>query len=334
MTVKKWLKIILFFPAMFMLGIPDVGAEPVTDPAEDLDNQGEDDTGAEPDDQAAELDGEEADKTTSQETDEETAEVKKPQEAHQTTLEERANQIAEKTLAKWREEQAEITRQATARIEADKKPFVDLTPEQSNQINSDYLSAVTRKVELEEAIRLGDHEADTILALRQTEKWIRDTEAWFSDNESKKAEWTKKQGETTRQQAEAAERAQRLETTANVYREQHKIPADVWETSSQWFSEQLKTDKVLGLRFSDAYRLHGDVGAVEFAHKYCTENMGKTAEDALKQKEKAKLTLAPGVTAQGKTTAPDLKALLKAAQKSGSEEDYLAFSAAKRAATK
>lgn len=334
MTFKRWIKFILFFPAMLALGNLEAGAEPVADSAEDQGNQGDNVIEAELNDQAAESDDNKAGETNSQEADKgdeaNKDEVNKDKGAHQTTLEERAAEIAQKEIQKFRQEQAEIERQTAERLKAAEKPFVDLTPEQSTKLNSDYMQAVSDKLDLEEKIRLGDRDPATILALRQTEKWIHDTEAWFADNQAKKAEWTKKKGETEQLQAAQREKAQRLETTADVYRQANNIPQDVWDQSSQWFAEQLKTDKVLGLKFADAYRLHGDVGAVEFAHKYCTENMGKKAEADIEQKNTAKQNLAPGVSSSAVNTDPDVKRLYKEAMADpGNEAKYLAWREAK-----
>lgn len=329
MNIKKWLKTILLFPAMLMLGNLDAGAEPVEDPAEDLGNQGEENAGTEPDDQAAELDGEEADESNDSQ---EAAEDKpaKGKQPHQTTLEERAAQIAQKEIQKFREEQAEIQRQTEARLKPETKPFIDLSPEQSTQINNDYVAAISRKVELEEAIRLGDREPATITELRRTEKWIHDTESWFADNEAKKSAWAEQQEIFQKQQALAKESADRLSTTAEVFREANKIPQDVWDTSAVWFSMQMETDKVLQLEFQDAYRLHGDVGAVRFAHKYCNENMGKTAEQAISQKTEAKKNLAPGVTSTATTADQDVSRLYKEAMADPNNQDkYMAWQTAK-----
>lgn len=254
--------------------------------------------------------------------------------AHQTTLEERAAQIAEKKAA---EEIAKFKAETEARLEAEKKPFVDLTPEQAERLNSDYLAASGRKIDLQEEYKLAETDADKariLTEIRKIDKWLGDTENWYAQNEAKKAEWLKGQQQRETQQKESQERAHRLETTAEVFRESKGIPKEVWDTSSLWFAEQLKTDKLLGAKFADAYRLHGDVGAVEFAFNYCNEHMGKKEETAIKEKEEAKKKLSPGVTSvvQKVNANPELKALLTKAQKSGSEEDYLAYVQAKRKA--
>lgn len=263
-----------------------------------------------------------------QPTEKEKEEAKGPKKK---SFEERMLEIEAKNEAKIAEAISNLNKQTTERIEADKKPFTELNQSDNDRIDSNIADAVAYKLDLEEAIRGGDRSTQVISELAKTEKWITDTKAWRLENEQKRVEWTAKQGETQKQLAEQQERSARLGTAAEVYREAKNIPHDIWDQSSLWFAEQLKTDKVLGLKFADAYRLKGDVGAVEFAHDYCNEHMGKKAEAALVQKKEAKTKLAPGVTKQGNAPeGPDLKKLLKAAQDSGSEEDFLAYVEAKR----
>jgi hypothetical protein len=337
MTLKRWLKTIYLFPMMMLLGIePEAGADTQTDTAEDQGNPGDDAEGADTQEtDSAESQTSEADETESQETEEGTEENKDNSQdkgAHQTTLEERAGQIAEKKIAealeKDRAERQRIETETQERLKAQEKPFIDLTPEQSAKINEDYTSAVAHVAELQELLRLGDRSTETVLDLRKTEKWIRDTEAWYADNEAKKAAWTKTQGETAARQAAIAEQSQRLEATAEVYREAQKVPQNVWDESSKWFAEQLKTDRLLGEKFADAYR-KGNVDAVDFAYKYCLEHMGKKEAAAIEQKTAAKQNLAPGLTSTAVKTAPDVARLYKEAMADPSNEGkYLAWKAA------
>ena len=247
-----------------------------------------------------------------------------------------ADRIAEiqaKNDAKLAEAIQKLEAKVQERQQAEVKPFVDLTPAQVDQINANYLDAVAHKAELELAVKEGDRSPQILAELRKAEKWISDTETWYRDNEAKKTEWTAKQGEVQKMQAEQQEKATRLQTTSDVFREARNIPQDVWDQASIWFSEQLKGNKELGLKFQAAYQ-KGDVHAVEFAHDYCTEHMGKGAEEALKAKEAAKTKLAPGVsgTNVAATQGADMKMLRELyakAQKSGEERDLSAFTRAK-----
>lgn len=337
MNVKKWLKTVFLFPAMLMLGVPE-GLEAAAGEAEtaDADQQGEEveqeagegeeglDTQSEEDASAAEQGAVDAE-NTDQKEDEGKKGIK------QKSLEERAAEIAEKKLA---EVLTKREQEAQQRLEAEKKPFVELTPEQTATLNTNYVEAVARKAELEELIRIGDRSQSTIIELRKVEKWINDTEKWYADNEAKKVEWEAKQKESeqerTRLETEQREKAVRLQTASDVFRESKGIPQDAWDQGSQWFFEQLNQDKVLALKFADAYR-RGDVAAVEFAFDYFTEHMGKAEDAALEQKKEAKTKLAPAVTGSVVPEADmkQLKELHAKAQKSGSEEDYLAFTALK-----
>lgn len=328
MNVKKLLRSILLFPAMLVLGIPEGLEAAAVAEISDADPEGDQNEEKE----GAEAPADEVDPDADQEegAEAETAEkeTEAPKGIKQKSLEERVTELADKRFA---EHQAKIENAAKERLEADQKPFIELSAEQTDKLNENYVDAVARKGDLLEAIRLGDRSPETIVELRKAEKWILETETWYADNEAKKAEWTAKQGDTAKQQAESLERSTRLATTAEVFREAKSIPQDAWDEAARWFNEQLAADKVLSLKFADAYRLKGDVAAVEFAHDYCTEHMGKGAEDALKQKLEAKTKLAPGITGKGVTPeGPDLGKLLKTAQKSGTEEDYLAYVEAKR----
>lgn len=317
------------------------GAVSHEDSAENLANLANAELEAELDDSLAEeseLDGEE---TESQEP-EDGSEEQKKKGSHQTTLEERAEQLAEKkvqaALAKFKEEQAEIEKRVNEKLEADKKPYVELSQTDVDRLNANYAAAYERKLELEELFRFESdpgEKSKLLVDLRRTEKWLVDTENWYSANETKKAEYLKTKEQIESDTAHAKEQAQRLETTAEVFRTAHKIPEHVWEASSNWFAEQLKNDPVLQLKFKDAYRLQGDVAAVEFAHNYCQENMGKAAEKAKEQKTEAKNKLSPGITGHvtvSNEVMDSLKALHSKAKKSGSEEDFLAFQDAKRKA--
>lgn len=313
--------------------ILEVGAEPGTDTAEGQDEQNEEvETG-----ESAEQQGEGTADTNEGQEPEQGAEENKDRGAHQTTLEERAGAIARKEIERFKEEQAEIERQTRERLEAEKKPFVDLTPEQSEKLEADYLAATERKLELQELFRLSDdprEKAQYLAEFRRTEKWIDETERWYADNETKKAEWKNRNEATQTRTQEIERRSRELETTAEVYRESKNIPQDVWDNASKWFETQLKGDKLLGAKFADAYRLQGNVGAVEFAYNYAVENMGKKAEEEKQKREESKTKLTPGVTStMHKVSAdPNLKKLYDKAQKSGSEEDFLAYVEAKRKA--
>ncbi|KAB0668948.1 hypothetical protein F6V30_14010 [Oryzomonas sagensis] len=347
--MNKWIKKIMLFPFWMMMGIPeglDAAADGEAADADQQGNQGEEaDYGADTQDDESNLDADQdeegdADETTDQEADQ-AAEEEKKKGLVQTPLEERAAQIAEKKVAEaLTKERERIESETRARLEAEQKPFVDLSPEQTTRINNDYLAACERREELRELFRLTEDPADKtqyLSELRRTEKWISDTEAWYADNEAKKAEWTKKQESVTALQRDNAERGKRLEATAETFREAKGIPQDAWDESSKWFADQVKIDKLLGAKFADVYRLHGDVAAVEFAFNYCNEHMGKAAQEELDKKEQAKNKLSPGVSAvpQKSGPNPELKKLLAKAQQSGSEEDYLNYvNAARKAGVK
>jgi len=331
MKMKKLLKLILLFPAMLMLGnLEGLDAAASEDDDQDADlggnlgEEGEEGADAPDEETDPDADPEEADAEQPDKKDEEENKGIK-----QKSFEERLKEIEEKNEAKIAEAIQKLQQQTTERVEAEKKPFVDLTAAQVDQLNGNYLDIIAHKADLEEAIRAGDRSMETVTALRAAEKFIHDTETWYADNEAKKAEWTEKQGQSAKLQAEAKERSDRLATAADVFREASNIPQDVWDQASVWFESQLKANKILGLEFADAYRLKGDMGAVKFAHDYCNEHMGKEAEAVLKQKQEAKTKLAPGVTgSNGKTAEADMKTLRELhakAQKSGTEEDFLAF---------
>lgn len=339
MNVTKWLKMILYSP-LWLFGIvgvdPDAGTDTHdTSTAEETGNPGEETAGADTlnTDSAEDRDSEADETTEGQEANAGTEETK-DKGAHQTTLEERAAQIAEKKVAeameKLRLERETIERETAERLKAQEKPFVDLTEEQAARLNDDYTSAVVRVAELQELIRLGDRTQETVTELRKAEKWIRETEAWYADNEAKKTAWQKEQKEAEARRLQIAEQSQRLEITAETFRVHHKIPQDVWDASSKWFAEQLRAQPLLAEKFRDAFR-RGNVEAVEFAHNYCVEHMGKKEETLLEQKKKAKEALAPAMTGHVKASKEDLAKLLKAAQDNpDDEEKYLAYCRAKR----
>lgn len=343
MNVKKWLKTIFLFPAMLMFAVPGNDGLDVSAGEDDaLDADQEDDLDEEyaedeqdPDAAAGEDEAADADQQGEGEQDKSTEkdeEGQAKQGIKQKTLEERASEIAEKKVS---EALAKLNLETQERLESEKKPFVELSPAQVDQLNENYVEAVSRRAELEEQIRLGDRSPATIAELRKAEQWIQKTEAWYADNEKKKAEWEAGKQDYQKKAAEVQERTQRLETAAEVYRESLNIPQDVWDQSSLWFAEQLKVDKVLSLEFADAYRLKGDIGAVKFAHEYCDKHMGKKEEEALQKRQEAKGKLLNTNAGQNRNQDADLKslqALHAKAQKSGSEEDYATFLSAKKKA--
>jgi hypothetical protein len=358
MKLLAWLKKIYLFPFMLMMNIEgqDAAAGAAGDAAgatgaDQSGTQGEGaDEGAEAQDDDLDPDADpddegDADESTDQEAaDKLAAEEEAKKGIVQKTLDERVAELAQKeidkALAKFKEDQDKINKETEERLAAEKKPFVEMTPAQSAQLNADYTAATVRKLELAEQIRLETDpaaQAAAVVELRNVETWIKNTETWYANNEAAKAKWTSENAEREKQTAAAKERVTRLITTADVFRQQMNIPQDAWDAGSVWFANQMKENKILKQEFDDAYRLHGDVACVKFAHDYITKNMGKDAQSALEQKLNAKEKLPPGggagaATSTSETVLKGLRGLHAKAQASGEEADFTRFAAAKRKA--
>lgn len=212
---------------------------------------------------------------SSQEAEETVTEGNKDRGKHQTTLEERAVQLAEKRFA---EMQARFEQELHAKQINEKLPFIPVDMQKVNAHLADMFAHI------EDAKLQGD-----LVTALDLEDQVRELRASLKENESKRKEW---ESQRTRQQQEQEfqqARFKRIDESAEFYRTQRNIPQEAWDAAGRWISEQFQKDPILGKHFAELIDRQGEMAAFKWAEEYCNANMGagakadKAAKDAAKQ---------------------------------------------------
>lgn len=257
---------------------PEAGAETQTVPAE---TQGDQTTatpeaGTEPDvSQTAEDGG--TGETTPTETVETEPEGNQDKGKHQTTLEERAIQLAEKRFA---EMQTKFEQTLQSKQAQEKVPFVVVDMAKVNehfQAQEDLIAEMKLDGNFVEARRI-QKELDTL-------------DASIEANNKKRTEWEAQQTEQQKKQVDFDTRLQRIDESAEFYRANKGIPQETWDAAGQWLNTQFQADPVLGRQFSDIIERQGEMAAFKWADEYCQKNMGAGAKADKASKEAAKQNL-------------------------------------------
>jgi hypothetical protein len=116
----------------------------------------------------------------------------------------------------------------------------------------------TMRDQIEEMRLNGEHLKADILD-RKRNNLIDEYEKWQKTAEEQKGKQT---------DAQAWDKTlEDLGTTSDMYRDHMKIPAPVWDEMGQWFSAEMKTDRLLEKEFIDILKRNGPVSAIRFAHE-------------------------------------------------------------------
>lgn len=126
----------------------------------------------------------------------------------------------------------------------------------------------------------------------------------IDENDKIKATWMQEQEVRQSAEIKTQERIKSIDEAANFYQKQKQIPDDVWQAGGVWLNEQFQKDPILGKKFADIVDKQGPIFAIEWAHTYTVENMGKAAEQTKQKKEEAKKKLVGGATQTGTISTP------------------------------
>lgn len=222
------------------------------------------------------------------------------------TAQERIQQLANAT--REAKEEAERARAEAAEIkaafqkaeeerQAATKNFVDID---FDKVNAD----IAAKMEQIEELRL-EGTVDSRIKARAIEREIARLEEAIEVNEKEKARYQQEQEQAQKASAQRQAQLDGFGRAAEFYREQSKIPPEVWDAGGKWVTQQFEKDPVLAAEFRDRFETQGAIPTIKWLHKLAQEGMGKEAEDAKKAKEKAKEQHAGGASAATAATKPN-----------------------------
>jgi hypothetical protein len=143
-------------------------------------------------------------------------------------------------------------------------------------------------------------EGKPLEAARKEREILRLTDA-YEENERLQQEWDEKQ---KRQKAGVeAEKTfiQRLDQTADFYREQHQIPKETWDAAGNWLAKEFEAKPDLLQEFRERSQT-SPMAAVRWAHEYVEKNMGAPAAESKESKEEGKKALPGGKGGPGGKT--------------------------------
>jgi hypothetical protein len=243
------------------------------DDGSDADQGGGEDEEEEEDDSGSDDDsgGDGSDDDSSDESGEEGG----GKQSHQTPAEERVKEA----LDKVRKIEGEF-KAFREQHEVSEKPF--------KEINMAAVEAKINDLRAEEdALVTAGHGLQAELKRREIDS-IMDA---VDDNNKKKEEWESQQGniDSEKQNVEKAEKE--LESAADFYQKEKKIPDDVFKKAGDVFMSMMKTDKLFERQFSELALAGRPVAAIDFAYGEAMKQMEKdsnAAEEAGKNKDKGK----------------------------------------------
>ena len=329
MKLSKWLKSVFLFPFMILMGVGAEGTGSV-DPVEDNDdsaNEGGDDPLAEEGSEESEPEYE-VDEDGEPILDEEGNLIPKVAEGeetdegkpdHKKNAQERIQQLANEKR-EMAERLAKLEQQF-AKQQEEKPDFVEIDMDKVNA----YIAETTDKIE---TVKLEGN----FLAAKKLEIQIAKLISDIDSNDEKKAAYLERQNKTKGAETAVTETLQKLDNAAEFYRSQLKIEKPVWEKMGTWFSEQCKSDPLLGAEFQEQIEKSA-IGAIRWAHEYTTKNMGANAAATIDKKNKNKQTAAAASpSASGKQSPVDLSKALATAKEKNTTEGWVEYRQLKRAA--
>jgi hypothetical protein len=310
------------------IGTTEAGAAPVTTTAEasgqvsttTTDNT----TGAEPGTVAAESQGGQEGQPTTQEgaegaTEGSTASPDKG--AHQKTLEERVQELAEKRITEEAQKLRMEFQQATQAKAAEKPNFYEIDFDKVNDHirgTMDQIEELKLEGKYLEAMEL----QDGLTGLRQELK----------ANEQRKGEYLQKT--QAQQQNTEYEQAynKALDDAAAFYFPKKGYTPEVIEEGRKFFIGECQKDALLAAKYREVGHVQGPLAAMEFAESFIKQNMGKKEQELIDKKEAAKTTLPPGKTSTGEVIGNSKLAELREKANSGNASDLAAYMAEKNRA--
>lgn len=153
------------------------------------------------------------------------------------------------------------------------------------------------------------------------------------ENERKKSAFMERQKALTTEKHQVEQLNQSLETAAKLVQKEFNIPENVMEEGRKFFTIARQQHPLVDAQYREIALLRGPVAAMLFARDYIQQEMGKVQQQALKHKETAKQTLPPGKTGtQTDATQKSLNTIRAKAEKSGDDQDWADYFAAKREA--
>lgn len=302
----------------------DAGAAPVTQTTESVSTQETGTAGA--DTQNTQSSGVEGSENVADSTSQEGAQGategtdQKGKGAPRVSLEERVNQLVEKRVS------AELQAALEKRKEADAAQTIPFKNYDRPRVEAELLAPLIDQIQLKYA-------EGKVIEARHLEKQRDAIIDELEKDEHLKAEWEQQQ-QVSQNQQQMFERLQsEINRDTDVLRDHYKIPQDVFEEGRKWFNDRLASDPILTRKYNQMVFLRGSMEAVEFAYNYTKENMGKETASAMQATEAAKSQIPPGKTSTVEpVTGARVAELLAIAQKSGKDEDYLAYVKAKNEA--
>lgn len=299
------------------------GAEPVTPSTETAGNQSTT-TGAETLVQPTEVEGSGIEVTSQEPTTEAEGTGSKPV---RVDLETRVQQLVEKRISEMETKfQQQQEQQQAARP-------THATDEQINQLQGMITDAIFRENEILGEIGYeSDPQKKNTLAteLRQIRKWLPVAEDAIEKDTAERTKWQQAQQANAAQQQQVNTMNARMNAAQEMFRQEMRIPAEIWESAQQFFKAERNASPLVNQKFLNIWERSGEIAALEFARDYCEKNMGRRQEQATQQKEEAKNILPAGKTSTGAIVGnPELDALRLKATRSGLTEDIANYSAAK-----
>lgn len=236
----------------------------------------------------------EADSGADLDEDEELEGEEKDKGVKQRKFDERVAEVAEKIVA------AKLAEREKAAAE-DKPDFQVIDPEKVDAHIADIEAQI-------DELRMEGKYTEARKLSRTLDQLDKDLE----ENEARRVAWEAKQAgkkAATDQDAGNVEVArQKLDETAELYRDELKVDKDTWNKMGEWFQSQMSTRPLLVKEFNDVYNKSGEVAAIRFAHQHAVKHMGQSAKLANEKREQLK-TKSASLTATntGKIGPIDLK---------------------------
>ena len=336
MKMKRWLKKIVLFPAMMLLGngteagSTETGAVPATATAEAQGSEGsttatDNTAGAVPGTESAEVQGGQEGQTTTTEgaegaTEGSTASPDKG--THQKTLEERVQELAAKQVSEVETKLMSKLEEVTRAKAAEKPDFYDVDMAKVNE------HFATTMAQIEALKVAGDY-----LGAMELQDGLNDTRKELRANEERKSAFIQRTQAQSQNEQFVAQMQTKLHEAGELVKKEHNILPEVWEKSVAFFDAAMQKSPLLQRQYDEKVMTQGPVAAILFAKEYVEKNMGKKEQELIDKKEAAKQTLPPGKTSTGENTgSADLAALKSKAQASGNAEDLAKYMSAKNSA--
>lgn len=233
---------------------------------------------------------------------EETDEDETPKTRRKPDAEERIQQLTaqknelKQQLAAERERIDRLERHAQAETEIPE--YIEITPQAMKALND-------RLAELHNE-RSNAELAGDFFAVRQAQEQIDAIYEGYAENQKRHSEAQKRSQTAAEQKAKVDRLLADFDAKSELFRQSKNIPPDVWTEGGSWFSEQCKTDTVLGELFKEITENRGPMAAIMFAYDHYTKNGPHQAiQQQQKQKEAAKAKV-PGGGSKTVTTSDDL----------------------------